>query len=578
MKTLYVNISDKPISASEEVVVLDYDLIGDFFFYLGDKIADGCKVASESALISKFNTLENKHDYDKILSQWDDVKRILLGDDITGVFNFELPSGYFHWLRYNEEYNHIYETNFSRNENKSITIELEELYEESILDLQRKILRKLKRDDLYLDIDEIVFSDEEVTRKSSVYQNVKTKFGDIGFKSYRKWVQEKNQKNDTSDKENPTTQTCIQEFFPYKGISLGTTPIESIDCEVIAEEFNAITYKKKDTDFNLLGIKGQKTFIGISISSFPRMSLPWQWSSILGCDFRDSYDVCHKALINNNFLVMARSETEIFALTGKRKYHVRLFFDEDMKFDILYLFINECPYCGSQKFKLIGWIDGCFMPFCTDCDKPYVLQDNADDVKSRNESTNNGFTFNSFFPVCGITLNETTIQDVGRKVHNCDEIEYKDDGTVYVWINNGKSGAPGSVISKENNSIYFTSIYMTREDLMFWEWRNLGFDWNLKYKDWVSLFKNMEFTLIQTDPYKSQCEGTPNNYDAGIIAISKDGLLKFHLEFTSDRNYVKHSRLYSISAYSKDYCCDVDSVRETFYNLEDVYCKKKKYL
>ena len=87
----------------------------------------------------------------------------------------------------------------------------------------------------------------------------------------------------------------------------------------------------------------------------------------------------------------------------------------------------------------------------------------------------------------------------------------------------------------------------------------------------------MEFTLIQTDPYKSQCEGTPNNYDAGIIAISKDGLLKFHLEFTSDRNYVKHSRLYSISAYSKDYCCDVDSVRETFYNLEDVYCKKKKY-
>lgn len=385
MKTLYVNISNKPALKSEELVVLDYDLIGDFFFYLGDRIAEGCDVLNENSLISDFNTSENKEDFDSILSQWCEIKTLLFGDDVSGTFDFELPTGYLLWLRYNEKFSHVYEKNFSKGR-KSVRVDLEKLYADTIEDLQRKILRKLKRDDLYLDIDEIVFGDKDVTRKSAIVQYIKKYYGNFGFKSYKKW-----------------------------------------------------------------------------------------------------------------------------------------------------------------------------------------LQDN-------NESTNNGFTFNSFFPVCGITLNETTIQDVGRKVHNCDEIEYKDDGTVYVWINNGKSGALGSVISKENNSIYFTSIYMTREDLMFWEWRNLGFDWNLKYKDWVSLFKNMEFTLIQTDPYKSQCEGTPNNYDAGIIAISKDGLLKFHLEFTSDRNYVKHSRLYSISAYSKDYCCDVDSVRETFYNLEDVYCKKKKYL
>ena len=65
--------------------------------------------------------------------------------------------------------------------------DLEDLYEDSIEELQRKILRKLQRDDLYLEIDEVVFNDDAVTRKSPIIRTIKEKYDGIRFKAYEKW-------------------------------------------------------------------------------------------------------------------------------------------------------------------------------------------------------------------------------------------------------------------------------------------------------------------------------------------------------------------------------------------------------
>ena len=193
MKTLYININSEPISSSDELVVMDYhDLIDDFFFYLGERIGKGCKIQNENALITDFNTPENKQDYDLILSQWNEVKRLLFSEEVTGSFNFELPSGYLHWLRYNEDYNHVYEANFSNGGENSISIVLEDLYEDSVEALQRKIMRKLKRDDLYLEIDAIVFNDEAVTRKSRIVRTIKDNYDSIGFIKFEKWDKAQN--------------------------------------------------------------------------------------------------------------------------------------------------------------------------------------------------------------------------------------------------------------------------------------------------------------------------------------------------------------------------------------------------
>ena len=187
MKTLYININNEQIQSNEELEVLKHDLDGDFFFYLGEKIANGCNVENENALITDFNTQDNAEDYQKIIAQWHELKNVLFSKEFEVEFKFTLPNGYIHWLRYSEKYNHVYDKNFSHGEPTIITIDLEEMYEDSVEDLQRKILRKLQRDDLYLEIDEIVFNDDAVTRKSPIVRSVKEKYDGVGFKVHEKW-------------------------------------------------------------------------------------------------------------------------------------------------------------------------------------------------------------------------------------------------------------------------------------------------------------------------------------------------------------------------------------------------------
>ena len=206
MKTLYININNEQIQSNDELEVLKHDLDSDFFFYLGEKIAKKCKVENENALITDFNTQDNAEDYQKIIAQWQDLKTILFSEKCEGEFKFTLPNGYIHWLRYSEKYNYVYDKNFSHGESPVISIDLEELYEESVEDLQRKILRKLQRDDMYKEIDEIVFNDDAVTRKSPIIRAIKDKYEGIGFKSYKKWLEESKEKPQGGG--DPAPQIC----------------------------------------------------------------------------------------------------------------------------------------------------------------------------------------------------------------------------------------------------------------------------------------------------------------------------------------------------------------------------------
>ena len=129
MKTLYININNEQIQSNEELEVLKHDLDSDFFFYLGEKIAKGCKIENENVLITDFITQENEEDYKQIIAQWNELKNILFSEKCEGEFKFTLPNGYIHWLRYSEKYNHVHDKNFSHSESPVISIDLEELYE-----------------------------------------------------------------------------------------------------------------------------------------------------------------------------------------------------------------------------------------------------------------------------------------------------------------------------------------------------------------------------------------------------------------------------------------------------------------
>ena len=675
MKSLYININNEQIQSNEELEVLNYDLDSDFFFYLGEKIAKGCKVENENALITDFNTQDNEENYKQIIAQWNELKNILFSEECEGKFELTLPSGFTHWLRYNEKYNTVYDRNFSHGEQAVITIDLEELHEDSVEDLQRKIIRKLQRDDLYFEIDEIVFNDDVVTRKSPIIHTIKEKYEGVGFKAYKKWLQ------DNEDKPHTTPQVCgkcgknpcecntlSDNFFPYKDISLGKTPINEINEYELFDDGSIVAYDLDD-GVSLCGVKKNDYFIAALVDSTESSNnkLPKEWCNILGCKFGTFHEKCRRALGEKDFEIILDEDEQIVVVSPSKRYRIHLIFDVNTsKFKVLMITLNECPYCKSNNLTLRK-INGGMHTYCTDCNRFYLpveeesdeldeaeenempicpncSSDDVDDDGSdylqytcndcghnwghddtvecpacgsddvENDGTDNmqyecnacghiwgddevydnddeedelnydhPLSLNDFFPVCGITLNKSTVKDAERQSYRYAEIKYCDGGCVIAFSKNGEYH--GAQIIKEANSNLFTNIYITSSDIMFPEWSRLGFDFKLSYNDWISLFKRMGFTIIQTEePQIKSWEHGPDYFYTKVVAISKDYSLKFELEFSFGRDgNTRYSRstLYSISVYSKDFSYDYGGHigKKTFYNIEDFLRKEpKKYL
>ncbi len=286
MKTLYININNEQIQSNDKLVVLKHDLDSDFFFFLGEKIAKGCKVENENALITDFNTQDTAEDYQKIIVQWNELKNILFSKEFEGEFEFSLSDSYIHWLRYSEKYNHVYDKNFSHGESPVISIDLEELYEESVEDMQRKILRTLKRNDLSLVINEIVFNDDAVTRKSSIVRAIKEKYEGFGFNSYKEWIEKSKQQEDNNIPDvgipidskwlNKCWEVCLPSGFRFNMIKIETPSIN--DDYFISEKlvtFEMLTYLGVDIaiDYSTKYNKGISTKYHSNMLNNPQLPL-----------------------------------------------------------------------------------------------------------------------------------------------------------------------------------------------------------------------------------------------------------------------------------------------------------------
>ena len=140
---LYVNISKEQIQSTDSVEVLNYNLLDDFFFYLGEAIVGNADLQVDKiALIKDFDTPENTSDFNKILNQWEELELVLFGEKPEGEFEVKLPDGYIDWLRYsnNDEYRKIYSLRYSNNGRNVVNIDVEDFYTCCIKgDLLRKI-------------------------------------------------------------------------------------------------------------------------------------------------------------------------------------------------------------------------------------------------------------------------------------------------------------------------------------------------------------------------------------------------------------------------------------------------------
>ena len=345
-KRLYIKINNEQIQSNDELEVLNYDLDSDFFFYLGEKIAKGCKVENENALITDFNTQDNAENYQKIIAQWHDLKTILFSEKCDGEFKFALPDGYIHWLRYSGKYNHVHDKNFSHGEPTIITIDLEELYEDSVEDLQRKILRKLQRYDLYREIDEIVFNDDVVTRKSPIVSAIKEKYDGIGFKTYNK-----------SKKYN--------DLFPIEGITLCQTSSNDVQKECLEEdeEFHFISYRPK-TGILFIQEPTDNFFSYVVINE--EQAYPKSWENILGLKWGTTPYICKNILEKNCNKILWDKENTINPGGAWTRQIVFISVNNDYVFDLGFLhnklehitvYSNVCPYCHSNKLMIFNNYD-----------------------------------------------------------------------------------------------------------------------------------------------------------------------------------------------------------------------------
>ena len=364
MKTLYININNEQIQSNEELEVLKHDLDGDFFFYLGEKIAKGCKVENENALITDFNIKDNEEDYKQIIAQWNEIKAILFSEKCEGEFRFTLPNGYIHWLRYSEKYNHVYDKNFSHGESPVISIYLEELYEESIEDMQRKILRTLKRNDLYQEIDEIVFNDDAVTRKSPIVRAIKDKYEGIGFTAYKKWGDGSEEKPNTPSHPMPS---LLERLFPINGITIGETSIANYPYNTYSKinGESVKCYTDKETNINFIQCFCQNHIDTIMLLRYNESKIPELWHNEFGLTWNTSQHDIQYILRSNQFIEIMNNDLAIIVRIPETQIHIMFSFeDNDNLTDIIigvpeknkFLIFDEALNLLHQLYVIREWI------------------------------------------------------------------------------------------------------------------------------------------------------------------------------------------------------------------------------
>ena len=156
----------------------------DFFFHLGEKAANGMSVKNEANLIKDFIIAYPK-ERELILSQWDNLKKLLLGECSQKTMEFILPKEYVRWLRFSD-YKPIYDNYYSGVETIPVMIDVKDLYEDVIngtTGLFRTTCKKIQEES----INSIIIDDCIDIETSTFVQKLKKKYPAVKYLSYSEW-------------------------------------------------------------------------------------------------------------------------------------------------------------------------------------------------------------------------------------------------------------------------------------------------------------------------------------------------------------------------------------------------------
>ena len=156
----------------------------DFFFHLGEKVSNGMSVTNEANLIKDFMVAHPK-EKELILSQWNNLKKLLLGECTQKTIEFILPKEYVRWLRFSD-YKPIYDNYYSSVETIPVMIDVKDLYEDVIdgtTGLFRTTCKKFQEES----INSIIIDDCIDIETSTFVQKLKKKYPAVKYLSYSEW-------------------------------------------------------------------------------------------------------------------------------------------------------------------------------------------------------------------------------------------------------------------------------------------------------------------------------------------------------------------------------------------------------
>ena len=173
--------SNQPFNGIDPIDLRQLD--HDFFFYLGEKVANGMPV-KEANLIKDF-IIAHPKEKELILSQWDNLKKLLLGECSKKTIEFILPKEYVRWLRFSD-YKPIYDSYYSGVETIPVMIDIKDLYEDVIngtTGLFRTTCKKIQEES----INSIIIDDCIDIETSTFVQKLKKKYPSVKYLSYSDW-------------------------------------------------------------------------------------------------------------------------------------------------------------------------------------------------------------------------------------------------------------------------------------------------------------------------------------------------------------------------------------------------------
>jgi len=154
-------------------------------------------------------------------------------------------------------------------------------------------------------------------------------------------------------------------------------------------------------------------------------------------------------------------------------------------------------------------------------------------------------TIRQFFPVWGITLNETTIKQAKSMGY---KIETNKDGSKH-FVSHGADFRDDDKDGYFDHLGGISSILVSKGFELPEEWKSKGFSWDNSYDRWIQLFKDLGFSIkIERGPTVKEFEGR-KTLSAMVIATSLDNTLYFVLGFDFGESYQTSSPRTIFSLY-----------------------------